>query len=48
VTVAQEEMHGWSAAEGAGRKVDQGVDTRERQETWGREAQEQVWVPLKG
>lgn len=41
-------MHGWAAAEGQGAewKVDQGVDTRERQETWDRKAHVQVRVPL--
>lgn len=50
VIAAQEEMYGREAAEGQGaeRKFDRDVDTRERQGTWDRNAQVQVRVPLKG
>lgn len=50
VIAAQEEMYGQEAAEvqGAERKFDWDVGTRERQGTWGHKAQVQVRLPLRG
>jgi len=48
--VAQEEMHERAAAvdQKAERKVDPGVDTKEKQGTWVRKVLVQTWVPLTG